>query len=128
MDKHYSISRAPDPVSAVRPDVGPSCVLDAHAVSAQFHRGEEIYGANEPVDSWYRVLAGSARRFTLRANGRRQIVDLLLPGDVFGFGINGKHHFSAEAVSPGMVIARYPRARIEMSAASDSVLARELRE
>jgi CRP/FNR family transcriptional regulator, nitrogen fixation regulation protein len=128
MDKHYSMSLAPDPVSAVRPDVSPLGVLDAHAVSAKFRRGEEIYGANEPVDSWYRVLAGSARRFTLRANGRRQIVDLLLPGDIFGFGIDGKHHFSAEAGSAGTVIARYPRARIEVSAASDSVLARELRE
>jgi hypothetical protein len=45
MDKHYSISRAPDPVLAVRPDVGRSCVLDAHAVSVKFRRGEEIYGA-----------------------------------------------------------------------------------
>lgn len=128
MDKHYSISRALDTVSAVRPDVSPPGVLDAHAVSVKFRRGEEIYSANRPVDSWYRVLAGSARRFALRANGRRQIVDLLLPGDVFGFGINGAHHFSAEAGSADTMIARYPRARIEMSAASDSVLARELRE
>jgi CRP/FNR family nitrogen fixation transcriptional regulator len=62
----------------------------------------------EPVDSWYRVLAGSARRFTLRAIGRLQIVDLLLPGDTVGFGVNGKHHFSAETGSAGTVIARNP--------------------
>jgi CRP/FNR family transcriptional regulator, nitrogen fixation regulation protein len=51
-----------------------------------------------------------------------------LPGDVFGFGIDGKHYFGAEAAGASTVIARYPCSRIEMRAASDSIMARELRE
>lgn len=127
MDKHYSISRGSAPVSTVGPEISPFGVVDSLAVPVKYRRGEEIYSANGPVDNWYRVLAGTARRLTLRANGRRQIVDLLLPGDVFGFGVNGSHFFSAEAVSLGTVIARYPFARIETEAASDSIIARDLR-
>jgi CRP-like cAMP-binding protein len=51
---------------------------------------------------------------------------LLLPGDVFGFGIGGKHYFSAEAVGADTVIAQYPCSHIRMSAASDSMIATEL--
>jgi CRP/FNR family transcriptional regulator, nitrogen fixation regulation protein len=128
MNRHQSISSVSDSVSSVRPTALPFSGLDSLAVPVKCRRGEEIYGAERPVENWYRVVAGVARRFTLRPNGRRQIVDLLLPGDGFGFGIDGKHYFSAEAVGAGTVIAQYPRLRVEMSAASDSVMAMELRE
>jgi CRP-like cAMP-binding protein len=125
MNRHQSITRVSDPVSPV---INPLGAIDSFAMRVKCRRGEQIYGADRSVDSWYRVLAGAARRFTLRANGRRQIVDLLLPGDVFGFGIDGKHYFNAEAVGAGTVIAQYPCARIEMSAATDSMIAGDVRE
>jgi CRP/FNR family nitrogen fixation transcriptional regulator len=117
-----------DLVSPARTITGPLGVVDSLAVPVRCRRGQEIYSAESSVECWYRVLAGAARRFTLRTNGRRQIVDLLLPGDVFGFGANGRHYFNAEAVGTGTVIARYPRSSVEKIAASDSMIAAELRE
>ena len=79
-----------------------------------------------PVECWYRVVSGAARRYSLRADGRRQTVDLLLPGDFFGFGVRGTHAFTAEAIAADTVIERYPVSRIETVAASDPRAARGL--
>jgi CRP/FNR family nitrogen fixation transcriptional regulator len=100
--------------------------LDALAVASRFQRDEEIYPQQGSAGCWYRVISGAARRFILRADGRRQTVDLLLPGDFFGFGVRGMHAFTAEAIVADTVIARYPASRIETLAASDPRAAREL--
>ena len=100
--------------------------LDALAVASRFQRDEEIYPQQGSVGCWYRVISGAARRFILRADGRRQTVDLLLPGDFFGFGVRGMHAFTAEAIVADTVIARYSASRIETLAASDPRAAREL--
>ena len=100
--------------------------LEALAVASRFQRYEEIYPQQSSVGCWYRVISGAARRFILRADGRRQTVDLLLPGDFFGFGVRGMHAFTAEAIVADTVIARYPASRIETLAASDPCAAREL--
>jgi CRP/FNR family nitrogen fixation transcriptional regulator len=55
-------------------------------------------------------------------------VDLLFPGDVFGFGIHGKHYFYAEGVAANTLIAQYSCSRIETSTAADSTIERELQE
>jgi len=52
-----------------------------------------------PLKDGIEVLAGGGETFHERSNGRRQIVDLLLPGDVFGFGLDGKHFFNADRSS-----------------------------
>ena len=93
--------------------------LEALALVSRYQRDEEIYPQEGSVECWYRVISGAARRFALRADGRRQTVDLLLPGDFFGFGVRGTHAFTAEAIAADTVIARYPVSRIEMLAASD---------
>src|ERR1700732_2312136 len=100
--------------------------LDALAVASRFQRDEEIYPQQGSVGCWYRVISGAARRFILRADGRRQTVDLLLPGDFFGFGVRGTHAFTADAITADTVIARYPVSRIETLAASDPRAGREL--
>jgi CRP-like cAMP-binding protein len=100
--------------------------LEALAVVTRYQRDEEIYPQQRGVECWYRVVSGAARRFSVWADGRRQIVDLLLPGDFFGFGARGTHAFTAEAIVADTVIARYPTSRIEELAASDPGAAREL--
>jgi CRP/FNR family nitrogen fixation transcriptional regulator len=92
------------------------------------HRGQQIYEEDGAVDCWYRMVSGVARRFSLRADGRRQIVDLLLPDDVFGFGVRGRHRFAVEATVDGTVVAGYPRSRLESLASSDVRVARELQD
>jgi CRP-like cAMP-binding protein len=101
---------------------------DSIATLMRCRRGQMIYQEGAQVESWYRLVSGTARRFILRPDGRRQIIDLLLSGDVFGFGARGYHAFTAEAISDGTVVARYPRIRLENLARSDPRLARELLE
>ncbi|MGA7863319.1 MAG: helix-turn-helix domain-containing protein [Stellaceae bacterium] len=100
--------------------------LEALALVSRYQRDEEIYPEQGPTECWYRVISGAARRFALRADGRRQTVDLLLPGDFFGFGVGGRHAFAAEAIAADAVIARYSVSRIEMLAGSNPRAAAEL--
>jgi Cyclic nucleotide-binding domain len=94
-------------------------MLEALALVSRYQRDEEIYPQDGSVECWYRVISGAARRFALRADGRRQTVDLLLPGDFFGFGVHGTHAFTAEAIAADTTVERYPASRLERLAAGD---------
>jgi CRP/FNR family nitrogen fixation transcriptional regulator len=100
--------------------------LDALAVIVTFHRRQEIYNQSHPIEYWYFLISGAARRCTIRPDGRRQIVDLLLPGDFFGFMLGDQSDATVEAVAKATVVACYPRRRIEMLAEYDPSIAREL--
>jgi CRP/FNR family transcriptional regulator, nitrogen fixation regulation protein len=102
--------------------------LDQLAVIIPCHRGQKICGKGGPADHWYSVIAGAARRCVIRLDGRRQIVDLLLPGDVFGFSASEEYDYTIEAVAEGTVVASYPRRRVEMLADADPLLGREIRQ
>ena len=93
----------------------------------RYRYGEEICGEGCPAVYWFVVMSGGARRCVSRADGRRQIIELMLPGDVFGFCPRNEYNFSAEALADDTHIACYPRQRIEALAESDPALARELR-
>jgi CRP/FNR family nitrogen fixation transcriptional regulator len=67
-----------------------------------------------------------ALRSTVRPEGRRQIVDLLLPCDAFGFGARDRHAFTAEAIGNGTVVAHYSRARLK--ALADANIIQELQQ
>lgn len=101
--------------------------LDHLAMTTSYSRGQEICGQSRPADNWYLVVAGSARRYVARPDGRRQIVDLLLPGDFFGCTARDEYDFTVEAISVGTTITSYPRRRVEALADSDPRLAREIR-
>jgi CRP/FNR family nitrogen fixation transcriptional regulator len=100
--------------------------VDHLAVISPFQRGQEICGQGQSADRWYFVISGAARRCVFRPDGRRQIVDLLLSGDFFGFTAAEEYDFSAEAIGKETVVAAYPRRRIEVAAESDSDLARQI--
>jgi CRP-like cAMP-binding protein len=104
--------------------------ISAEALATRMRccRAQIIYEEGNPVECWYRIVSGTARRFSVRPDGRRQIVDLLLPGDVFGFGAQGRHAFAAEAGRDGTIIARYPRVRLVALATSDPCVASLLQE
>jgi CRP/FNR family nitrogen fixation transcriptional regulator len=102
--------------------------LDALAVVTRCCRGQRIYAREDPVDHWYRIVSGMVRKSTIFADGRRRIVDFLLPGDFFGFSAREERHFDAEAVLDGTVVAAYPRRAIETLAENNPDVARQLRE
>jgi CRP/FNR family nitrogen fixation transcriptional regulator len=103
-------------------------LADSHAALTRCCRGQTIYDEGAPVECWYRLVSGTARRFVVRSDGKRQIIDLLLAGDVFGFGARGNHAFTAEAIIDGSLVARYPRFRLEALTRSDTRIAQEVQE
>jgi CRP/FNR family transcriptional regulator, nitrogen fixation regulation protein len=50
----------------------------------RFGINEEIYGANERADYFYKVVSGCVRSYTVVEDGRRLIAAFYLPGHIFG--------------------------------------------
>ncbi|MEM6665675.1 MAG: helix-turn-helix domain-containing protein [Pseudomonadota bacterium] len=48
----------------------------------------------------YEVMEGAVMLYKLLPDGRRQVVELISPGDVFGFGLEDIHDCSAETLMP----------------------------
>jgi CRP/FNR family nitrogen fixation transcriptional regulator len=102
--------------------------MEPLAAISSCHRGEEIYGQEDSTEDWYRIVSGMARKSTLLIDGRRRILDFLLPGDFFGFSAREKRVFDVEAVTEGTIVARYPRRMVESLADDDPEISRQLRE
>ena len=83
---------------------------------------ETIYSPRLPATYWYRVIDGTVRELSPREAGRRDIVDFVLPGEVFGFSAGENYEFLAEAVTP-VTLERYPRAESERLASADAIVA-----
>jgi CRP/FNR family nitrogen fixation transcriptional regulator len=79
--------------------------LGVEGVRMSVRRNEEIFGEGEPAISVYRVLKGVVRTYRILADGRRQIAEFFLAGDVFGLEESSDYRTSAEAVCDGEVLA-----------------------
>jgi CRP-like cAMP-binding protein len=101
--------------------------LDRHAVTIRADRNEEIFAEGAPTQHCYFVVSGCLRTVKLMEDGRRQIGEFLLPGDLFGWDALDEHDFSTEAVTP-VTLRRYDRALLETFADRDRDFARRLRE
>jgi CRP-like cAMP-binding protein len=114
--------------SALRPQ--PREVLDlleqfGSTISVQHDR--EIHGEGEPAEFCYRVIAGCVRIVKLMEDGRRQICEFLMAGELLGFDTLDCYDFTAEAVSD-VVLRRYPRRTVDALASTNMTLARRLRD
>jgi CRP-like cAMP-binding protein len=105
----------------------PLDIIEQFGTRLTIRRGQEIYRAGDPVDSCYRILRGAVRTVGLDEDGRRQIAEFLLAGDLLGFDSLGTHHLSAEALTE-VLILRYPRRPIDSLAEQHSALALRLRD
>ena len=74
------------------------------SISMTFAKDEEIYGQDEDADLIYRVLEGAVRTTRVMADGRRQIGDFYLAGDIFGLETGPAHRFAAEAVRDSVIL------------------------
>jgi CRP/FNR family nitrogen fixation transcriptional regulator len=102
--------------------------FDPIAVVTTCRRRQEICSEGQAANYWYYLVAGAAARSIITSEGRRQVVDLLLPGDFFSILAGQKHDSTTEAVAAGTIVAAYPRRRIERQAESDSQLECEIRQ
>lgn len=109
---HHHMSNA-HPASH-RPKTSISEVAGQRKIGAvvNFSRGKTIFSDGEDAEYSYKVIEGAVRLSKVMLDGRRQIAEFALPGDMFGFEYGDCYELSAEAVTP-VVVVRYHRSHIE---------------
>lgn len=102
-------------------------LLEQFGTTVSFQRDREIHGQGDPADSCYRIISGCVRTVKLMEDGRRQVGEFLMAGDLLGFDALTTWVFAAEAVSD-VVLRRYPRRMVDALAESSPALTRRLRD
>lgn len=114
---------APPPAASFRPNQ-----MESLGVVRSYDVDETVYCQDTAADHWYRILGGAARKCMQLSDGRRQIIDFLMPGDLFGFDADSRHECSVECIAPDTVVMRYQRLQMESLLESDPQFARRVRE
>lgn len=99
--------------------------LGVAGVRMTWRRNEEIFGEGERATCVYRVLKGVVRTYRILADGRRQIAEFFLPGEVFGLHARAVHQASAEAVTDCEVVA-VRRSQLSERSLNDGATAHKL--
>jgi CRP-like cAMP-binding protein len=104
---------ASKPVSH-RPKTSVSEIANQRKIGAVMNvaRGKTIFSDGEDAEYSYKVIEGAVRLSKVMLDGRRQIAEFALPGDMFGFEYGDSYALTAEAITP-VVIVRYHRTHIE---------------
>ena len=108
---------ARDALGALR-DAGATLVLE---------RDQELHEQGTPARYCYQIVSGCLRTVKLMEDGRRQIGDFLMAGDLLGFDVMDRYAFGADAVS-ATVLRRYRVAAVEAMADHDPGFSRWLRQ
>jgi CRP/FNR family nitrogen fixation transcriptional regulator len=74
-------------------------------VTLHVARDQEVFGEGEPASHVYKVVRGGVRGFRTLSDGRRQICDFYLPGDVFGIEPGSEYRITAEALTDSLLVA-----------------------
>lgn len=99
--------------------------LGVDGMKIAYPRNAEIFGEGEPAANVYRVVSGVVRTYRILADGRRQIADFYLPGDVFGLEAGREHRTSAEAVIDCELVSMR-RSQLAEQAVRDNATAHKL--
>ena len=102
-------------------------LLEQFGTTVSVHSDRQIHGQGDAADCCYRILSGCVRTVKLMEDGRRQIGEFLMAGDLLDFDALGTYDFAAEAVSD-VVLRRYPRRMVDALAESNVALTRRLRD
>ena len=92
-----ALAQAPNPLSGS----GSPYVDDGIRVigsTKTYAKDQEVFCEGSPADFIYRVVSGAVRVTRLLADGRRQVSDFYLPGDVVGAEPDAMRFASAEAL------------------------------
>ena len=82
---------------------GDLSALEATRKRIELGAGETLIYDGDPADCVFTLTRGCVRLVKLFADGRRQVVRFVMPGDSFGFLVSDIYGFSAEAVTPSEV-------------------------
>ena len=99
--------------------------LGVEGIRMTYARNAEIFGESEPADYIYRVISGVARTCRILADGRRQVAQFFLAGEVFGLEEGLEHRTSAEAVCDCEIVA-IKRSQLMDRAINDNTTAHKL--
>jgi CRP/FNR family transcriptional regulator, nitrogen fixation regulation protein len=98
------------------------------AIVGRYEQGQPIGERHDPTAYWYLVVSGAARLFAVQPDGRRQIIDLLLPGDFFGLAASDGEAFGAEAIVAETTLLSFRWPRLERLADSNPQVAHRVLE
>lgn len=96
-------------------------------IVTSLRRGRRIFSQGEPVRDWYWLASGAVQLCTFSEDGKRQVAELVLPGDLFGFEARGEREATAEAARD-VTFVSVPRTRAEALIDGDPGLSRAFRE
>ena len=119
-----SIGIAPTQTTVTSIDDGVEA-MEMMSARMTFDRDAEIFGESEAADFVYRVVSGAVRTYKLLSDGRRQIGDFHLAGDLFGLEAGAEHRLSAEAICKTEVMV-FRRANLFSLAARTPAVGRAL--
>lgn len=69
------------------------------ARAERYDAHEVLFHEDDSADHIYEVSSGTVILYRLLSDGRRQVVDILGPGDLFGLSATGVHDCSAETLT-----------------------------
>jgi len=116
------------PENSLDPLLGLSPIVDTVRRRLTYAQSQTIYREFDLAQHWCCIVSGAARKYAVLADGRRRIVDFLLPGDFFGFSVPQQHRFGAEALMAGTTVVSYPRRMLETAADDDARIGRQVRD
>ncbi len=99
--------------------------LDEVGTTVTFARNETIFNEGDSAKYAYKLVSGAVRLCKLLADGRRQITDFYLDGEMFGFLDLDSYDFSAEAIT-NVVLIRYARSHVRRLEEEDGAFRREM--
>jgi len=86
--------------------------LDRLGTLVDVARDATLFYEGDLADHLYRVVSGAVRLCKVLPDGRRQLADIFLPGDLVGLDLGESHSFAAEAITDSVVL-KLPRQRVE---------------
>jgi CRP/FNR family transcriptional regulator len=88
------------------------CEIEGQRV--RFVQHALIFLEGDPADRIFQVVDGAVMLYKLLPDGRRQVVELLGPGDIFGLSFKPSFDSSAETLTPALVTS-FDRTQVERS-------------
>jgi len=95
--------------AAARPQIAPvrntrkTSFSDFGAKATQFETHAVVYYEGDTAKRLYELVRGSVMLYKLLPDGRRQVVEVLRPGDIFGLAGSDEHDCTAETLTDAEV-------------------------
>ena len=85
--------------SAVALSSGETSFAEFGGKSSRFETHAVIYYESDPARRLYELVKGSVMLYKLLPDGRRQVVEVLQPGDIFGLAADNEYDCTAETLT-----------------------------